>query len=75
MVKVYTKTQCPSCLQTKRFLDAMGVEYEVRNIEEDDSNFQEVLDLGYQQVPVVVTGGQWNDSWSGHQPAKLLKLK
>jgi glutaredoxin-like protein NrdH len=50
----------------------MGVEYVVRNIEEDDSNFQEVIHLGYQQVPVVVDGDQ---SWSGHQPSKLMQLK
>lgn len=72
MVTVYTKNSCPFCDRTKEFLDELGVEYNVRNIEEDDSNFQEVRDLGYQQVPVVVTS---TDSWSGHQPTKLMQLK
>jgi glutaredoxin-like protein NrdH len=72
MVTVYTKNSCPFCDRTKEFLDELGVEYDVRNIEEDDSNFQEVIDLGYQQVPVVVTQ---NESWSGHQPTKLMQLK
>lgn len=72
MVTVYTKNSCPFCDRTKEFLDELGVEYNVRNIEEDDSNFQEVIDLGYQQVPVVVTD---TDSWSGHNPSLLMQLK
>lgn len=72
MVTVYTKNSCPFCDRTKEFLDELKVEYVVRNIEEDDSNFQEVIDLGYHQVPVVVTD---STSWSGHQPSKLMKLK
>lgn len=72
MVRVYTKNNCPACKQTKSFLDTLGVEYELCNIEEDDSNYQIVIDLGFQQVPVVVAN---NESWSGHQPARLMKLK
>lgn len=72
MVTVYTKNSCPFCDRTKEFLDELGVEYNVRNIEEDDSNFDEVIKLGYQQVPVVVTD---NDSWSGHKPTLLMQLK
>lgn len=72
MVTVYTKNSCPFCDRTKEFLDQLGVEYSVRNIEEDDSNFQEIIDLGYRQVPVVVTD---SDSWSGHNPSLLMQLK
>lgn len=72
MVTVYTKNSCPFCDRTKEFLDELGVEYDVRNIEEDDSNFDEVIKLGYQQVPVVVTD---DGSWSGHQPTLLMQLK
>lgn len=72
MVKVYSKSNCPACKQTKSFLETMHIRYEEVNIEENDSNFQEVIDLGYQQVPVVVCGPE---SWSGHQPSKLMTLK
>lgn len=71
-VLLYSKGNCPACKQTMSFLDTMGVEYEVKKIDEDDSNFHEVIELGYQQVPVVVTP---KESWSGHQPAKLMQLK
>lgn len=73
MTTVFTKNNCPFCDQTKAFLDTLGVSYSTYNIEEDDSNFQKVINLGYQQVPVVVTDA--GESWSGHQPAKLMKLK
>lgn len=71
-VKLYTKNNCPACLQTKSFMNTLGIEYSVFNIEDDDSNFQKVIDLGYQQVPVVVTQ---TESWSGHQPSKIMQLK
>lgn len=73
MVTVFTKNNCPFCDQTKAFLDTLGISYVTYNIQEDDSNFQKIIDMGYKQVPVVVT--DTGESWSGHQPAKLMKLK
>lgn len=74
-VRIFTKTNCPSCKNTKDMMDTLGIEYNVRNIEDDDSNFQEVLDLGYTQVPVIVVGLDGDDSWSGHQPSRIMQLK
>lgn len=71
-IVVYSKNNCPACVNTKSMLNTLGIEYEERNIQEDDSNFDEVISLGYQQVPVVVNG---DESWSGHQPSKLMALK
>ena len=73
MITVFTKGNCLACESTKAFLDTLGISYTTFNIEEDDSNFEEVLRLGFKQVPVVVTST--GESWSGHQPAKLMKLK
>jgi glutaredoxin-like protein NrdH len=73
MITIFTKNNCPACQHTKEFLDTLDVSYVTYNIQDNDSYFQKVLDLGYQQVPVVVTST--GDSWSGHQPAKLMKLK
>lgn len=53
-------------------LDTLGIAYSVRNIQDNDSNFNEVIDLGYQQVPVVTTPDQ---SWSGHDPHRIMSLK
>lgn len=72
MVKVYSKSNCPACSRTKEFLETMHIRYEEFNIEENDSNFNEVIEMGFQQVPVVVCG---EDKWSGHQPSKLMTLK
>lgn len=73
MLTVFTKNNCPFCDQTKAFLDTLAISYTTFNIEEDDSNFQAVIDLGFKQVPVILT--DTGESWSGHQPAKLMKLK
>ena len=72
-VTVYSKNNCPACEATKKQLDAQGTEYSVVNIEDDDTGFEKVIEMGYNQVPVVVSSRF--GSWSGHQPAKLLSLK
>lgn len=71
MVTVFTKDNCQPCRLTLRKLDSKGVEYRVRNIEEDPTAISEIKELGYLQAPVVVTD---NDHWSGLNPTKLDAL-
>lgn len=72
MITVYSKKSCKFCDATYRALDKYGVKYQVFNIEEDDSNFQKVVDLGYQVVPVVVTDD--GESWSGFDLERIRQL-
>ena len=65
---LYSKNGCQQCVATARWLDAKGVEYEYRDAGADESVRQEVADLGYMQVPVVVANG---DHWYGFNPGKL----
>lgn len=55
-VIVYTSTNCPHCRQVKSFLNDKGIEFEERNIEENDDYAQQVWDMGLRAVPVTVIG-------------------
>lgn len=72
MVKIYSKPNCQPCKMTKRMMDQLGVVYEDIDITRNMAAFHEVVEMGYQQAPVVVTGtGQ---SWSGFNISKIREL-
>lgn len=71
MVVVYTKNNCQPCIATKRKLNALQVPFEERNVETLEGAYNEVIELGYQQVPVVVANGE---HWSGFDPTRLSNI-
>lgn len=73
-VTVYTKYGCPQCEMTKNVLKGEGVEFEVRNVEEDQEAFDYVVEtLKLRQMPVVEVEGQ--EPFTGFRPDKLQELK
>ena len=52
-LKVYWQPGCSSCLKTKEFLLANGVEFESINVLENEKGFQELDALGVRLVPIV----------------------
>lgn len=70
-VTVYSKPNCPQCTQTKKKLEQKGITFEVIDISQDKKAAQTVNDLGYRQVPVVVSGEK---HWSGFRPDLLSAL-
>ena len=71
MIKLYTKTNCVQCIATKKELDRRGLQYEVIDLDEQPDLVQNLIDMGYQSVPVVQHG---DDHWSGYRPDKLQAL-
>lgn len=60
-VIIYTTTNCAFCATEKQWLDHLGVQYEARNIEEDDDARDELLeklDGVFQGTPTTDIGGQ-----------------
>ena len=58
MVKVYSFESCPWCVKVKNYLKARGVEYEVRDIELDDTAREECEKIsGDLTVPVTTIDG------------------
>lgn len=79
-LKVYWQPGCSSCLKTKEFLLANGMEFESINVLEDEKGFQELEALGVRLVPIVARGTDWANGavfrdvarvagfeWSGHK--------
>ena len=79
-IKVYWQPGCSSCLKTKEFLLANGVEFESINVLEDDKAFEELKALGVRMVPIVARGKDWANGavfrdvarvagfqWAGHE--------
>ncbi len=79
-IKVYWQPGCSSCLKTKEFLLANGVEFESINVLEDDKAFDELKALGVRMVPIVARGKDWANGavfrdvarvagfeWTGHK--------
>ena len=59
MVKVYSFESCPWCTKVKNYLKARGVEYEVRDIELDDTAREECEKIsGDLAVPVTTIDGK-----------------
>ncbi len=51
-VIVYTSNNCPHCKQVKGFLSEQGIEFEERNIEQNEEYAQQVWDMGVRAVPL-----------------------
>ena len=59
MVKVYSFEGCPFCDKTKRYLQARGVEYEVRDVELNLEYAEELEKIsGGDMVPVTTIDGK-----------------
>ena len=71
-VIVYSKTACGKCVFTKKWLESKGIPYEEKRTDLDEDARNEVIEMGYQELPVVVVVG--DESWSGYQPDKLAEL-
>lgn len=53
---VYTKNNCPHCLQVKSFLNEKGISFEERNTDQNDEFAKQVWDMGLRAVPVTLIG-------------------
>lgn len=67
-VKVYGKPGCVQCSATERRLDKNKIKYTKIDVTRDLPALQHIMELGYQQVPVVEHG---DDHWGGYRPDLL----
>lgn len=61
LVIVYTTDWCPYCKQAKKYLESKGVEVVEKNIEEDNSAREELLEKAggvFQGVPMIDINGE-----------------
>lgn len=58
MVKVYSTSWCPECVQLKKYLDFKGIEYLEINVADKQEEREEVIRVsGQKTVPVIEIDG------------------
>ena len=63
-VIIYTLRTCPTCRKAKADLDADGIAYEERKIDENAAYYDEAVNLGF-TVPIIVRGTHVEEGWKG----------
>jgi len=58
MITVYSKNNCPFCVQAKSLLQLKGVEFEEVKIDEDSQAREFVLAEGHRTVPQIYQDGK-----------------
>lgn len=58
MLQVYSKNNCPICVQAKTFLDRKNVPYEEIKIDQNTEARQMLLSAGHKSVPQIYHNGK-----------------
>ena len=72
-VTVYTKKNCPQCMMTKEYMDALNIEYETIDVTDNDEAREHVKELGFTSLPVVVV--EDGQAWFGFRPDNIDLIK
>ena len=71
-ITVYSKSGCPECTFTKKYLDDKGVDYSTLDVFADEEALNHIKSLGFQSLPVVEIDGE--EPFNGFRPDLLAKL-
>lgn len=74
-IQVFWQPGCTSCLRTKEFLTAQGIEFESIDVHNDPQGLEALRALGARSVPVVALGGKFTLAQSIRDVVKFLDLK
>lgn len=79
MVKVYSKTYCPYCVQAKGLLDSLNVKFQEIDISDSPEKITELSQKsGLMTVPQIFVGekclGGYSDIAKLNEEGKLLEL-
>jgi glutaredoxin 3 len=58
MITVYSKNNCPYCVQAKNLLSLKGIDYQEIKIDEDSEAREFVLGEGHRTVPQIYQDGK-----------------
>ena len=65
---MYSQPNCMPSRAPVRKLNALGAPFTKVDVSQNDEALNRILDLGYQQTPVIVVG---DEHWGGYSPDKL----
>ncbi|HKS33150.1 MAG TPA: glutaredoxin-like protein NrdH [Enterobacteriaceae bacterium] len=70
-ITIYTRNDCVQCHATKRAMESRGFEFEMINLDLVPEAVDELREMGFRQLPVVVAG---ETRWSGFRPDMINRL-
>ena len=70
---VYSKPNCMQCECTKRWLHETGIPYTAYDVTKNERCVNRVIQLGYQNLPVVYVDKKRH--WFGFRPDLMEELK
>lgn len=53
MFTVYTKNNCPNCVQAKNILKVKNVEFKEENVDDDEALKAKLMELGFKSMPQI----------------------
>lgn len=67
MIIVYSKNNCPFCVNAKKFLENKNINYQEVNIETDSTAREFILAQGHKSVPQIYVGDRLlvSGGWQG----------
>lgn len=71
-ITIYSKSGCPECVFTKKFFESENLSFEEKRVDLNKTYLDQVVNLGYNSLPVVTYGD--GESFSGYKPEKLQIL-
>ena len=71
-ITVYSKSGCPECTFTKKYLESENISYEEKRVDLNETYLEEVILLGYRTLPVVKINE--NETFTGYRPERLENL-
>lgn len=74
-VTIYTTRSCPYCRAAIAYFDKQGIDYQNRDVQEDEDARADYLELTNNRpgVPVIVVGNEWMQGWDRESFDRLLK--
>jgi len=73
-IRVFWQPGCTSCLRTKEFLTARGVDYESINVHGNPAGMEALRELGARSVPIVARGDRFTYAQTLTDVVKFLDL-
>jgi glutaredoxin 3 len=58
MLKVYSKDNCPFCLQAKAFLEKKGIDFEEVRVDQNPQAREFIVNAGHRTVPQIYQDGK-----------------
>ena len=61
MLKVFSRTKCPKCIELKSTLNTKGIQFEELNLDENSSYRDELRNNGFRSLPVIKVEDKYYD--------------